>query len=403
MAVLHRYLLAQIARPMVATVVVALLVLLAERMLRVVDLVAGWRGSLLVVFEILSYLIPHYIGLALPAAFFIGILVTLGRFSREGELDAMTAAGFGLPQLVRPLLVFSLLLMLVNLALVSYVQPYSRYAYRAAVHAVTSASFQQLLRENVFTTLGGTTSMVEEIGDEKRRFGGVFIYNRSSRGDEVAITAREGTLLRDAATDPIRIDLEDGVHQLVPAADPDRRDRTPDAVVARFRHFETVIFDAGGADFRPRGEHERELTLPELFWALDAPPPGLGLPDVQAEFHGRVARCLSVPLLPFLAVPLALGRRRSQASYGLAIGMAVLIAYNQVLGFGESLADNGRIHWFLGLWVPFLLFAALSFWLFARAAFRVPRLGGPTWPERAIDRLVELAQRLLGVTGTAPR
>ena len=71
MSIYSRYLLAQIARPMITTILVALIALLAERTLRVIDLVVGWRGSLLVVFEMLGYLIPHYMGLALPVAFFL--------------------------------------------------------------------------------------------------------------------------------------------------------------------------------------------------------------------------------------------------------------------------------------------------------------------------------------------
>src|SRR4051794_4080162 len=145
MSVLSRYVLAQVGRPMVATLVVALLVMLAERMLHVVDLVIGWRGSLLVVFEMLGFLVPHYMGLALPAAFFIGILIVVGRLSREGELDAMNAAGSGLPQLTRPLVGASVILIVLNLILVGYLQPYSRYAYRAAMQAVMNASFLTLL------------------------------------------------------------------------------------------------------------------------------------------------------------------------------------------------------------------------------------------------------------------
>jgi lipopolysaccharide export system permease protein len=168
--------------------------------------------------------------------------------------------------------------------------------------------------------------------------------------------------------------------------------------VARFRHFETSISELRADEFRPRGEDERELTLPELYFALSDPPRSIRLAEIQSEFHGRVTRILSIPLLPFFAMPLALGRRRSNTSYGLAIGLAGLIAYNQLLGFGESLADDGKIGSFLGLWVPFLLFAAISIWLFARAALRVPRLSGASWPERAIDRLVGLVQKLLGST-----
>ena len=62
MSIYSRYLLAQIARPMITTILVALIALLAERTLRVIDLVVGWRGSLFVVFEMLGYLIPHYMG-----------------------------------------------------------------------------------------------------------------------------------------------------------------------------------------------------------------------------------------------------------------------------------------------------------------------------------------------------
>ena len=167
MSIYSRYLLAQIARPMITTILVALIALLAERTLRVIDLVVGWRGSLFVVFEMLGYLIPHYMGLALPVAFFLGILLTFSRLSREGELAAMYASGAGLPQLLRPILVAALALAVAVALLVSLLQPYARYAYRAATYALTNASFTTLLQSGLFTTLGDTTYMVEHISDDK--------------------------------------------------------------------------------------------------------------------------------------------------------------------------------------------------------------------------------------------
>ena len=107
MAIYSRYLLAQIARPMVTAILVALIALLAERTLRVIDLVVGWRGSLFVVFEMLGYLIPHYMGLALPVAFFLGILLTFSRLAPRGRAGGNYASGAGLPQLLRPILVGS--------------------------------------------------------------------------------------------------------------------------------------------------------------------------------------------------------------------------------------------------------------------------------------------------------
>jgi lipopolysaccharide export system permease protein len=385
----------QVGKPMLATLLVALLVLLAERMLRVVDLVIGWRGSLLVIFEMLGYLVPHYMGLALPAAFFIGILMVVSRLSREGELDAMMAAGSGLPQLVRPLLAAAAGLLVVNILLVGFLQPYSRYAYRAAVQAVTNASFLTLLREGVFTSVGPTTAMVAHMSEDKDQFEQVFLYTAAEDGDEVAITAARGVMASAAPHEPIRIELSRGVQQVVPARRADG-EPPPDSLTLRFGQFETVLEDRRDDEVGPRGENERELTLPELARASQNLPPDTRPEEIAAELHGRLVRSLSIPLLPFLGVPLAIGRRRTHRSYGLAVGLALLIAYNQVVQVGERMVDNGDIGALLGLWLPFAAFAAICLWLFARAAYRVPSLAGAARFDMVLDRLSDMLRRVAG-------
>ncbi len=217
MSIYSRYLLAQIARPMVTAILVALIALLAERTLRVIDLVVGWRGSLFVVFEMLGYLIPHYMGLALPVAFFLGILLTFSRLSREGELAAINASGAGLPQLLRPILGAALILAVVVALLVSLLQPYARYAYRAATYALTNASFTTLLQNGLFTTLGDTTYMVEQISEDKSRMKGVFLFQGGQGKDAVTITSVSGQTVREGPLNPIVLKLQNGLQQLVPA------------------------------------------------------------------------------------------------------------------------------------------------------------------------------------------
>ena len=99
------------------------------------------------------------------------------------------------------------------------------------------------------------------------------------------------------------------------------------------------------------------MTLPELWAATGDLPPGVDPWEIQAELAGRLARILSLPVLPLMAIPLAIGRVRSQRSYGLVVGLAVLIAFHQILQLGEALADNNKVPVWLGLWVPFVVFA----------------------------------------------
>ena len=104
-------------------------------------------------------------------------------------------------------------------------------------------------------------------------------------------------------------------------------------------------------------------------------------------------RILSLPVLPLMAIPLAIGRVRGQRSYGLVVGLAVLIAFHQVLQLGEALADNNKIPVWLGLWVPFALFALGSAILFVRAATRVPDPRLAFWLDHQLTRLGRLLPR----------
>jgi lipopolysaccharide export system permease protein len=386
---LDRYLLAQISRPMIITIVVALLALLAERTLRVVDLVVGWQGSLFIIIEMLGYLIPHYLGLAMPVAFFLGIMIVFGRLSREGEIDAMMAAGAGMQKLVRPLVLSALILAVFEAALVSHLQPYSRYGYRAAAHAVTSASFHRLLNAGVFTTLGRTTYMMEDLSEDKSELRRVFLFSKQDGGESVVVTAERGHVLPPTDASPLILQLENGVNQILPSqanSDGAGENNMPAALTLRFREFETDLSGGNPKPFRPRGEDEREYTMPELAAFIGNPPDHVKAHEIDAEFFGRLAQIMSIPVLPFLALPLAIERRRMHRSSGMIIGLAILIAYNQVIQFGETMVDDGEVGALVGIGIPYLVFVLIACWIFFKATWRVPDTGG-IWLDRLIDKV----------------
>ena len=100
--VVDRYVLRQVATPLLTAMAIGLLVLMADRMVRLLEVTLGKKNSFAVVFELLGYLVPHYLGLALPAAMFLGLLFGFNKMSKDSEIDAFLAAGIGLHRLVRP-------------------------------------------------------------------------------------------------------------------------------------------------------------------------------------------------------------------------------------------------------------------------------------------------------------
>lgn len=402
MTLIARYLAGQLMRPIVAIVIAALLALLAERTLRIVDLVIGWRGSLFVIVEMIGYLVPHYMGLALPAALFIAILLTIGRLARDGELDAIMASGAGFGALLRPLLLLAVLFAAVNLVIQSHLQPWSQYAYRAAVHALTDAGFQALLREGRFATLGRTTYMVERIAPDRASFTGLFLASERGGGGVVAITAEEGRVVASSEPGPVALQLQDGVQQYVPAIDRETQRASGPATTLRFRNFTSDLSGNAPGTLRPRGEDEREMTLPELLVTAEGRRErGIAPAEVAAELHVRLIRVLATVTLPLVALPLAIARRRARRSWGFLIGIVVLIAFNQILQLGKTLVDDGDAGPLLAMWLPFAAFLGLGVALCFDRSRRVPSGDDQTRLERWLERRLERLQRLIPETEEA--
>jgi lipopolysaccharide export system permease protein len=391
---LGRYIAGQLMRPMLGILIVALFALLAERTLQIVDVVIGWRGSLLVIFEMLGYLVPHYIGFALPAALFIAILLTLGRLSRDGELDAMLASGAAFQTLLRPLFLVSLVLAALNFAVQSHLQPYSRYAYRAAIAALSNVSFQALLRERQFATLGATTYSVESIAPDRDSFGGLLLVTQQEDGGLLTVTAQRGRVLPATDEAPLRLELENGVQHFRPAEADGSGEGTP-ATTLRFRRFISDLEGENPEAFRPRGEDEREFTIPELWVSEGDPQRRIDPEEIAAELHVRLVRVAATVILPLVAVPLAIARRRTRRSYGFIIGVSLLLVFNQITQLGKTLADDGEISVWLGLWLPFAIFVAIGISLSLAKAMRVPGGTGTTRFEEALERLGDGIRRWL--------
>mgnify|MGYP000949051237 CR=1 FL=1 len=386
MRILDRYILTQMLRPLAVTLLIALLVLLIERMLRVLDIVLDSNGTMRVVFELLAYLLPHYLGVALPMAFFLSVFLVFNKLSKDSELDALFNVGFSLTRLVRPLMISAFVLTLLAGFIFDTLQPHSRYAYRILFNAITNASLQALIQEGVFISIGDTTFLVNKLGADRRSLGDVFVYRAPSGRESSAVTARSGVLDTIGPTDQPQpaIRLFDGVEITAPN-DPFtpqpglNNGSTVREGSLRFAELRTTLSNNAYEALRPRGRDERELTLAELWAQRNDPPPGVASGRIIAEFHERIVRVLSVLAMPLLAVPLALGRRRSYRSYGIAIGALILVVFDQVLQTGAKMVGREQLSPLLGIWGPYFFFLGLSAWLFLRAAYRVPRHHGFVW------------------------
>lgn len=371
--IVDRYVLRQILVPLAAALLISLLMLLAGRMLGFLDVTLGKKNSFTAVFKMLAYLTPNYLGLAVPAALFLGILFGFNRMSKTREIDAMLASGIGLSRLFRPALVLSFLFMLCNLAALGWLQPYGRYSYRSVIYTLTNVDAFDLAREGIFMKSGSRTFIVDHLNQSENKFDHLFIFedNGKASGSET-VTANSGRLINvTGQTAPIlRMEVSKRL----------RLGSYPDFTATALPQ-KAVTADAASADFpldriaasvfRPRGTDERELTLWELFQRQNDPPQGSSLNLMQAELHNRILKIIAIPMLAILALPFALSRGRNPDAYRFGIAVLLLIIFNVMIEQGSLATSLSGISPWLSMWGPFLAYLAFALWRFWLVCFRL--------------------------------
>jgi lipopolysaccharide export system permease protein len=388
-ATVDRYVLKQIARPLAGAMAIGLMMLLAERMVRLLDTTLGKKNSFAVVFELLAYLVPHYLGTAIPAALFLGLLFGFNKMSKDSEIDAFMAAGIGLHRLARPVIILSAALGLVSLAIFGWLQPHTRYAYRSVVFDVQNVEVFYLAEAGVFMQAGTRTFILDTLDRGKNAFDHVFLFDdRGAQGSET-VTATHGSLIEIAGQPRPVLRLENG-HRLKLGERPSPAGGTaPLPAITEFASADTPLGKISDDIFRPRGEDERELTLPELYAQLETPPAGTTRDAMRAELHKRLINILTPLILPVLAVPFAIGRRRSQRAYRFGLALVLLIAFHEVIEQGSLATQSSGLSPWITMWLPFGLLTAFALWRFTVTCFllRKDRL------EAAIDSVSDVLRK----------
>jgi lipopolysaccharide export system permease protein len=351
------YTLRSLFGPLLLALMVLLLAQLLERLLRLFEMAAATGASMMVVVNIAATLVPHYLGMALPAAFFAAIFMSVARTGDDNELDAMLATGRSISRMAVPYFLVALVLCGFNLYLFGFLQPYSRYGYHVASHNALNSGWNARMESNRFVSVKhGFTLGADDVGVDGRTLSGVFVQRREGRNEEI-ITAQRGRLVPAADGSKLLLELNQG---LIVSDNDDGTVRTVSFASGRINE----DFTAVPPPYRARGDSVRELTLPEL-WQGHLPPDAQITPmQRDGELHGRLARTVLPLLLPLLALPLGMAAKRGRRAPGTVFAAVALLALNQSLQFGESLAESGRAMAQVSVWLPVVLFGALGIWLF---------------------------------------
>lgn len=350
---------------MCAVFVIAASLLVLDKMLKLFDFVATEGGPVSVVFKMLANLLPEYASLAIPLGLMLGILLAFRRLATSSELDVMRAVGLSYTRLLRVPYLFTVVLAALNLLIVGYLQPLSRYYYEQLQFDLRSGALGASIKVGEFNTLQDRTALrVDSSRDEGRDLRGIFARIASKDGQVLVISAREGQFFANKENpDTVILRLSEGqIVQDGPGINSPR--------VLTFATHDLPIDLPKIEQFRSRGERDREYFLPELLrigWSKDSSEAARY--QSIASLNYRLVEVAMMFLLPLLAVALAVPPKRSSSALGVFVSIVMVVAYHKVNEYGQDVSSLGRIDPTLALWGPFVLFAALIVAMYWRLAY----------------------------------
>jgi len=364
---IDRYLAKSIAIPLLGSLVLAAMLLVLDKMLRLFQYVVDAGGPVSVVWRMLANLLPEYLSLGIPIGLMLGILLAFRKLALSSELDAMRGIGIGYGRLLRIPYAFAIPLAIVNLFIVGYLEPYTHYRYEGLRFDLNSGALGAAIKVGEFNRLGKhLTLRIDRSEKSGNQLHGIFVQMETDDGMSVAATADHGKFLSTDDPNVILFRLERG--RLIQDSPKFSTPRT-----LAFNTYDLPVSLPVIEKFRRRGGTvSDELYLHEL-WQVGygGKQPNLEQKlEAQAAFNFRLVEVLMMLMLPLLAVSLAVPPKRSSSALGIFLSILIVVAYHKVNQYAEDMGANGQINAAVALWVPLVIFSATILWMYHVLAHR---------------------------------
>jgi len=368
LALIDRYLAKSITVPLLGTLLLAAMLLVLDKIVRLFDYVIDAGGPVSVVWRMLANLLPEYFALGIPIGLLLGILLAFRKLALSSELDALRGIGVGYGRLLRVPYMFAVGLLLLNIVIVGWVEPYSRYRYEGLRFDLRSGALGAAIKVGEFNTMGKRMTLrIERSEEEGTKLGGIFTALEDKSGMRVAASAQSGQFLSTDDPDTIIFRLKNG--RLVQDSPKFTTPRT-----LAFDSYDLPINLPSIDPFRGRGSDREELNLVEIssraYGADSTRVDTQSNRAARANLHYRIVEVIMMLMLPLLAVALAVPPKRSSSGLGIFVAIVMVVTYHKINQYAESAGAQGRLIPEVALYVPFLFFVALIGWMYHVIAHR---------------------------------
>ncbi len=374
MRILTRYILKEVSSHALLGVLLFTFVIFMRDLGRLLELVVRNSAPLPSVAEIFFYTLPTTFTITLPMGVLVGILIGLSRLAADSEVTAIRASGMGAGMFVRVISIFAIAAWALGMINSIYLAPKSAAALSDLQNRLKSsqASFEiqpRVFYEEFKNSVLYVQDAIPSKGESLWR--GVFLADVSDPTSPKITLAERGALLSESP-EKVRLHLEDGTQQeLVPKVKNQYSITTFDSTDIPIEL--PSISDHSPRDLLPVTElslhgllrnANRERAAGATLVKIDPVSSSydyLKARYYEIEFNRRLALPAACLVLALVGIPLGLSARKGGRSAGFVLTIVLVFVYYFFSLVGVSLARQGKVAPWLGVWAGnvFFLFCGL--------------------------------------------
>jgi len=354
MKIIDRYILRELTASFLLSIALLMSVFLTHQVLRFSRISSEMGISFFALIELVPFIIPFFLVLAIPLSALIASNATFSRLSSDMETTALGSAGISLFRLLTPVAIFTVGTFLFGIISSMALQPMASRYLRQQSYETLKAQNHLGLQEGVFNTLFNYIIYVQKLRGEDT-LEKLLISDRSSKEPKI-IVADKGRFLSDPGTQNLYLKLERGKIYL------ESKDKSS---------YQVGTFSIYYLRLEPTQSIEKTRLFKEV-WGMSLGDLKKRIEEMRIEGKMREYRRLSIEfykrfslpsvvlVLGFLGVPLGIKSRLSSKFAGFVVSIAIIFCYYIIDTGFEIVAIEGLINPAWGAWMPVIVLFLLT-------------------------------------------
>lgn len=352
------------ATPFLLGILIFTFILLAARILKLVEMVVNRGVPVLQIAQIFLYVTPAFFEVTVPMAFLLALFWGLGRLSADREITALRSCGVSLYQLAFPVGVCTGIVLSGSFFLTLFVRPWSNTALKQTLYDVTKTRVAAGLKDKTFNdAFEGLVIYAEEIQPPGTVLKGVMIADTREMQRKNTIFAQSGIIIASEDSRLLTLKLLDGMVHSVDL--PEKGYQT-----TRFSVYDvTLNLATAFPEARKPDRDPQDMSIEELRRTMKQKTTDhVDIREELIEWHRRFSLPFANVVFGLIALSLGTQSLWSLRSHGFAASLGVILCYYLLLTVGETVGKKGGLPPAFALWLPNIALGSIGLLLFHHIA-----------------------------------